>query len=122
MLISFINSWATDMGQEYYRMALGDPITSFDYSSVIDLVDGTTTPLVNGNPVDFSLDTSGQYEIVGAYEGRTNDGTPTSYLFALGPNGPVALVSQGNNSGNSVSFKPTANTTLQSGFANIANS
>lgn len=121
-LSSFMISWSQEMHQSYSKMSFDDSISTFNNRSVDDLVDGSLKPLVNGSPVTFSYDSSGDYQVVSVYDGATNDGTLTSYVFALGPNGPVALVSQGKHNGHSVSFKPTANTVLQNGFTNIANS
>lgn len=123
-LYSFMDSWATQMGQTYYEMDFDESVVTLGDYSVDDLVDGTATPLVNGSEVSFNYSGGSGYEVVAVYDGATNDGTDTAYVFALGPNGPVALVAQGLANGRHgyVNFKPTANSTLQSGFANIANS
>lgn len=120
-LYSFMDSWATEMGQEYQEEDFDEPIATLGYHSIDDLVDGTVAPMVNGREITFSYSTSGDYEVVAAYDGSTNDGTDTTYVFAIGPGGPVALVAQGDNNGDVISFKPTANTSLQNGFVNIAN-
>ena len=123
-LYSFMDSWASQMRQTYYEMDFDESVITLGNYSVDDLVDGTATPIVNGRETTFNYDGSSGYEVVAVYDGATNDGTDTCYVFAIGPGGPVALVAQGLTNGRhgGVSFKPTANQALQNGFANIANS
>lgn len=122
-LNQFMDSWAKEMGQTYYELSFGERVITLGNYSIDDLVNGSVTPMVSGHPTTFSFDKSGAYEVVAAYDGSTNDGTDTAYVFAIGPGGPVALVAQGlaNGENGSINFKPTANTNLQGGFANIAN-
>lgn len=119
----FMDSWAKKMGQTYYELTFSEPVETLGHYSINDLVNGSVAPKVSGKTTSFSYGKSGAYKVVAAYDGTTNDGTSTTYVFAIGPGGPVALVAQGTSNGEdgSVNFKPTANTTLQNGFANIAN-
>lgn len=120
-LASFMDSWSQEMDQSYTVVTNDTPIEALGNRSINDFVDGSVTPEVNGSPVKFGYNSSAQYRVVAAYDGETNNGTKTAYVFTMGPNGPVALVAQGDNSGDSVSFKPTENKKLQDGFANIMN-
>lgn len=120
-LVSFMDSWSQEIDQSYTVVTNDTPIKALGNRSINDFVDGSVTPEVNGSPVKFGYNSSVQYRVMIAYDGETNNRTKTAYVFTMRPNGPVALVAQGDNSGDSVSFKPTENKKLQDGFANIMN-
>lgn len=122
---NLMTQWSASMGQDYSKVGFSEYVGNMG-CSVSDFQNGSATLYVSGQPVTVTLgnqEAGSSYHIVGAYDGMTNNGDDTTYLFAIHNGQGVVLVSQNSDyiESNTVDsyFTPTKNQNLSSRFANL---
>lgn len=126
-LSTFMAQWQSKMGQQYdgtyddktvdhLGFKLAEQIQNGDMDGKIEL-NGERANVV----WDADGNTPGDYQAVAAASGTIpGQMYPTTYLFMLDHGQPIVYMTQTSN-GDVLSFTPTANTDLQSGFEKIVN-
>ncbi|MGQ5709071.1 DUF4767 domain-containing protein [Lactobacillus sp. PSON] len=123
-LASFVTNWSTGINQVYQKYDGTQPLKT-NVGTVYPDVLFQRQFLLNGQNVTLSwspnLKGQAEYKVVAIYNDNFKEANMHyTYLFCFHNNKPVILLDQGGNT-NPITLIKTKNSTLQTGFANIAN-
>ncbi|WP_308399597.1 DUF4767 domain-containing protein [Weissella thailandensis] len=126
-LSTFMAQWQEKMNQRYEGTYDGQIVDHLGFKLPEQIQNGEMRGKIELNEAianvvwDPNGNKQGDYQVVAAASGTIpGQMYPTTYLFMLDHGQPVVYMTQTSN-GDVLSFTPTANTELQSGFKNIVN-